>query len=81
MAWYEQLMAILPGLHLNTARCLHRSLHNHVHPRAVLSMTDDDLLSLRNFGPVHLACLRAVWPEPVHDGWFDHAVMVTGVSV
>lgn len=49
---------------------------------AVLAATDDDLLSIRNFGPRRLAIFRALWPVPMRDlatgdPWRDHAEMVS----
>lgn len=46
---------------------------------AVLSLTDEELLSCRGFGQKALAEWRAVVPSPVIDPWREHAEMLAGV--
>lgn len=79
--WSTALRRLLPDLPENVARVLSRFLAwADVSPLEVLSMTDDELLSIRGFGVGSLRAFRAVHPAPVVDGWREHSEMVAGLA-
>lgn len=79
MTTADQLLAMFPNAPVRLIQLLIRVTFDCGVPAYRFRAMDDiELLSLPGFGDKSLTEFRAVCPEPIIDGWHEHALMVAG---